>query len=130
MTNMRKCIVQKSAARVGEQLALLFPGCPESVCTGPTLTPVSARESSQPARAARPQRAGQGVGGGREGKGGVTGAAGFPQIEIANNRNRAIINNLPRKCQLYRLYVGMAWEWRGILAGARGSSQQPPRAQL
>lgn len=49
------------------------------------------------------------MGGGREGKGGVTGAASFPQIE--NNRN-----NLPRECWVY---VGAGRELIEFLTGAK-----------
>lgn len=67
-----------------------------SVGPAPNLPAAARMESQQPASPGSGQE-GQVVGGGREGKGGVTGGAGFPQIDHGPTAESGL-NNLPRKC--------------------------------
>lgn len=125
VTNALKCTVEKRAARMQRELALLVPGGVRvSLWSAQPSHPsgCQASGSSQPA----PPSAGKGqvVGGGRGGKGGVTGGAGFPQIEIDKQQKPSEI-----------VFPGNAY-CSGKRTGVDGGSgcseavlQQPPDAQ-
>lgn len=125
MTNVLKCTVEKRAARMQRELVLLFPGgLRVSLWSAQPshLSGCPACGSSQPA----PLSAGKGqvVGGGRGGKGGVTGGAGFPQIEIDKQQKPSEI-----------VFPGNAYcsgKGTGVDGGSgcsEGVLQQPPDAQ-
>lgn len=92
------------------------PGCP--------------RPEEAAAGAPAGRQKGQVVGGGGEGKGGVPGGAGFPQIERANNRDRAKSSSqeMPTASGTR---VGLDWDpgWgqRGFAAAAKGPALESPQ---
>lgn len=80
---------KKRAARAVEELVLLFQGCfrvcvPRAQPSNPSHSPEEAASRSPAAS----RENGQVVGCGREGKGGVTGGASFPQIEIGKQQKQ------------------------------------------
>lgn len=88
----------KEGCLSGEGICFFSQAASESLCPVPGLPTLVSAERKQwpgPRSQAVSRAQGQVVGGGREGKGGVTGGAGFPQIEIHKQQKQ--LNNLPRK---------------------------------